>query len=272
MKTFRTAMFFVVSFAVAAMPAFAADKINIGLREVVKTVEDSYRTLENVTVDFFQRSTLAGKDKEMRADGEMFLKKTVQSDDGRDPDRFLIKFRFDYFRPTRHEIVCNGETLWIHLPESRKVIQSDVSYIFSRNNLRRGSFDPFADGASNFLQGLGRISQDFQIHFSPQMQDMDGNYILELSPRRSSVSISKLFIVVDSEAVRSFKFSGGKVVRDTRFPKRNFPVLSTTVVDQRGNMTTMEFSNHKDTSIFDGLFEFMIPAGVQVERPPRSGR
>lgn len=263
MKTFRIAILFILSFAVAALPAFGAEP-QFGLREVVLTVENSYKQLEYLTADFVQRSTLAGKDRELRADGEMLLRKSPQNEGGFD-DR--LKFRFDYFRPTRHEIVCNGETLWMYLPESRKVIKSDVSYLFNRSSFGRGSFGE-EERATNFLQGLGRISKDFQIHFSPQMRDVEGNYILELSPRRSSVSISKLFMVVDAEAVKNFAIK--KTIEiDPRYPRRNFPVLSTTVIDPRGNTTTMEFSNQSDRRIMDGLFEFMIPPGVQVEQPRR---
>lgn len=259
MKTFRIAILFTLSFAVAALPAFGAEKPQYGLREVVLTVENSYKQLEYLTADFMQRSTLAGKDRELRADGEMLLKKVPQGESGFD-DR--LKFRFDYFRPTRHEIVCNGETLWMYLPESRKVIKSDVSYLFGRESFSEEV------RATNFLQGLGRISKDFQIHFSPQMRDVEGNYILELSPRRSSVSISKLFMVVDAEAVKNFATTK-KIELDSRYPRRNFPVLSTTVIDPHGNSTTMEFSNQSDRRIMDGLFEFMIPPGVQVEQPRR---
>lgn len=257
-----------------SIPAdFTKTKRNVSLKDVVNTVEKSYRSLENVTVDFVQRSTLAGKDRELRADGQFFLKKTVETADEADSNYFRLMFRFDYFRPTRHEIVSNGSTLWMYFPESRKVIQSDISYVFNRDGFGGGRF---ADGgrAVNFLQGLGRISKDFQIHFSPQMLDMDGNYILELSPRRSMVTISKLFIVVDKEAVYNYYdnnnyYGSADAKAETRFPQYLFPVLSTTVMDQQGNTTTMEFSNVSTRNLFDALFDFMIPAGVQVERPPR---
>jgi hypothetical protein len=47
-----------------------------------------------------------------------------------------------------------------------------------------------------------------------------------------------------------------------------FPLLSTTVEDQEGNSTTMEFANIKiNTRLSATEFSFMIPPGVQVVKP-----
>ena len=278
MRTMRlfVGMLLVLLTAIGAEAAVTAP-INVGLQDVIDTVEKSYRTLTDVTTDFFQRSTLAEKKREMRADGQMFLK---TASDG-DP----LKFRFDYFRPTTQEIVSNGRTMWMYLPENRKVIQSDVSFVF--DPLR---FNPDRDRASNFLQGLGRISKDFLTTFSPQGRDVDGNYILELNPRRATETIEKLFIVVQRDAVYLYtqkrmqlkrpltldeyqqlvnSIAVGNIQRD----QTAFPVLSTTVIDHQGNTTIMEFSNPKaDTRLSDQLFEFTIPASVEVVMPPGSQR
>ncbi len=278
MRTMRlfVGMLLVLLTAIGAEAAATAP-INVGLQDVIDTVEKSYRALTDVTIDFFQRSTLAEKNREMRADGQMFLK---TANDG-DP----LKFRFDYFRPTTQEIVSNGRTMWMYLPENRKVIQSDVSFVF--DPLR---FNPDRDRASNFLQGLGRISKDFLTTFSPQGRDVDGNYILELNPRRATETIEKLFIVVQRDAVYLYtqkrmqlgrpltvdeyqQLVNGIPVGNIQRDQTAFPVLSTTVIDHQGNTTIMEFSNPKaDTRLSDQLFEFTIPAAVEVVMPPGSER
>lgn len=259
MKKFGLAfctLFFLFSTAVST-PAATVERINISLKDVIDTVEQSYLSLTDVTADFFQRSTLAEKKREMRADGQMFLKTATSISP--------LMFRFDYFRPADHEVVSNGRTMWIYLPESRKVIQSDVSFVFNP-----ARFNPAVDRASNFLQGIGRISQDFQINFSPQMQDIAGNYILELNPRRPMATIQKMFIVVSRDAVMRFAWKKqGKDYAPNR-PELAFPILSTTVVDHDGNTTIMEFSNIKpNTRLIDMLFNFTVPAGVDVVPPPR---
>jgi len=250
------ALFLVLS-AISA-EASAAEKITVGLKDVVNTVEQSYRALSTLTADFFQRSTIARENREMRADGQMFLKAATDGDP--------IKFRFDYFRPTTQEIVSNGRTLWMYLPESRKVLLSDVSFVFEPSR-----FNPDRDRASNFLQGLGRISKDFLITAPSQAQDIEGNYILELTPRRATATIEKLFIAVRRDAVLLYVQNNRDISRLFNDPLRQdlaFPVLSTTVVDHQQNTTIMEFSNIRANTIMsDQLFEFVIPAGVDVVRP-----
>jgi outer membrane lipoprotein-sorting protein len=174
-----------------------------------------------------------------------------------------MMFRFEYFRPTRHEIVTDGRTLWTYLPENRQVIQSDISFF------NRPGFNPDRDQAFNFLQGLARISKDFQINFSPQRQDVEGNYILELNPRRSMASIRQLFVVVNRDAVlRNAFMKQGRNFAPNQ-PALLFPIISTTVLDHQGNSTIMEFTNIVTNSrLSNFLFNFVVPAGVQVVRPP----
>jgi outer membrane lipoprotein-sorting protein len=249
-----------------ALPAFALQipKYNVSLSEVIATVErpfsldkSGYPEITTVKADFFQRSTIAEKKKEFRADGQMYLQPATSSES--------LKFRFDYYRPTRQEIVCDGKTLWIYLPENKQVILSDVREFFdpSRSNSVR-------DRGINFLQGLGRISKDFTIIFNRMMNDQAGNYILELTPKRSSATIEKLFITVSREAME--RRAGTRP--QTGFPPAvapqltPFPILSTTVVDHDGNSTTMEFSNAVTNSrVSDLLFKFDVPPDAQVVRP-----
>lgn len=250
-----------LSLVIGHVPAMAAPapKVNVGLRDIVATVEEQFLPerstglppLQDVTADFVQISTLAEKQREMRASGEMFFKvQTANSP---------LMFRFDYYSPTNQQIVSNGRTMWIYLPANRQVIQSDVSFVFN----------PFSNAGRtrgvNFLQGLGRLSQDFHIAFSSQRQDIDGNYILELEPLRRMDTIAKLFIVVSRDAVLHRADSA-------RFPARQelgFPIRSTTVVDLQGNTTTMEFSNVRaNARIPYSYFDFVPPPDAQVEMPP----
>lgn len=269
--------------AATAIPASAVSTmsapVSISLRDVVETVEQSFSDasrygddsmfLVDMTSDFFQRTTLAKDKREMRADGQFFLKTADYQ--RRDP----IKFRFDYFRPTRHEIVTDGATLWTYLPENRQVILSDVSLFFDPSVA-----NPARSRAVNFLQGLPTISRDFQIQFSPQGRDVQGNYILELTPRRAMETIEKLFIVVNIDSVRRFVQNGRSVINpanrnnrraDLPRPELAFPLLATTVIDHQGNSTALEFSNARtNVGLSDGLFRFDIPADVQAVRPPGS--
>lgn len=256
-----------------ATPAHALQlpKYNVSLSEVIATVEQPFRSdrrgeplITTVRADFFQRSTIAAKKREFRAEGQMYLMPATSSE--------ALKFRFDYYRPTRQEIVCDGRTLWVYLPENRQVIRSDVEEFFSPERANAGR-----ERGINFLQGLGRISKDFSIVFNRTITDQAGNYILDLTPLRASVTIEKLFITVSREAVE--RRAG--IRRQTEIPPLKgfpqvgaeqqvpFPILSTTVVDHDGNSTIMEFSNAVTNGMLaEMLFNFDVPPDAQVVRPP----
>lgn len=265
-RLFIMAMFLSVSFAPAG--ALQIPRVAIGLNDVIDAVEKPFRfdnngnpELENVRADFFQRSTFVAKQRELRADGQMYLKPASSSQP--------VKFRFDYYRPARQEIICDGRTLWVYLPENRQVIMSDVAEF-----LDPFRYNPARDRAINFLQGLGRISKDFTITFAERPEDMAGNYILELRPNRASVMIEKLFITVSRDAV--ITRAGGRPTTSAPpaiAPEQHlFAILSTTMVDHDGNSTTMEFSNIRSNEmITETIFSFDVPPNVQLVRPP-SGR
>ncbi len=254
--------------SVVAAEALQIPRTAVGLKEVIAAVEGPFRfdrdgrpQLESVQADFFQRSTIVEKKREMRADGRMYFKPASADQP--------LRFRFDYYRPARQQVVCDGRNLWVYLPENRQVILSDVSEFF--DPLR---YDPMRDRAINFLQGLGRISKDFTITFAERSTDPEGNYILELRPNRANVMIQRLFITVSREAV--LRRVGGLPKTDVppAFPRdpQIFAILSTTVLDHVGNSTTMEFSGILANEMLpDSLFTVDVPADFRLVRPP-SGR
>lgn len=255
--------------------ALAAPQINVGLNDVIAAVEKPFKPdntglapISDMTADFFQRTVLAKDKRELRGDGRMSVMMASNSSP--------LMYRFEYFRPYNQEIVSDGKMLWIYHPENREVILSDVSFLY--NHL---SFDPDRDRAVNFLQGLGRISKDFQINFAPGMYDMAGNYVLELTPRRAMINTRRIFVVVDRDSVVAYINNrtphknqssvppgfGSKTPQNT-FQSDPFPILSTTVDDQEGNSTTMEFNNIRiNNRLHQGTFTFMVPPGVQVIKP-----
>lgn len=277
-------------FSYMTTAVYAAPQVNIGLKDVIATVENSFKAgsngqapISDFTADFFQRTLLAADHREMRGDGVVTAKLATAGSP--------LMFRFLYYRPYQQEIVSDGNSLWIYHPENREVILSDVSIYYNRPG-----FNPDRDHAVNFLQGLGRISKDFHINFASGMSDAAGNYVLELTPRRVMLNTRRILMVVSRECVMSFvtgatpltsgppaapsrqvapaartpfgtpaPFAGMPAFGGTSDP---FPLLSTTLEDQEGNSTTMEFANIKTNSRLPAsAFSFMIPPGVQVVRP-----
>lgn len=288
--------YLLVFFAIASTcrTGFAASAPHIGLNDVIDTIEKSFRPLTgnynpaqhstqqlappiaSFSANFFQRTTLAAEQRELRADGQV----SVKLPDGRQP----LMYRFEYFRPSQQEIVSDGRSLWIYHPENREVILTDVSSLYS---------NPMRDPAVNFLQGLHRISRDFLINFASGMYDSAGNYVLELQPRRAMLDTRLILMVVSHASVQAYKSGATPLTTPSSVPSpRNqgavpqprspfgsqapfgpgvsdpFPLLSTTVYSHGGNSTTVEFSNIQVNSRMSDMdFNFMIPPGVQVVRP-----
>lgn len=268
-------------------PSFAAQQVSVGLNDVIATVEDSFKVgrngempISDFVADFFQRTLLVKDSREMRGEGQISVKLATATSP--------LMYRFQYVRPYQQEIVSDGNSLWIYHPENRQVILSDVSFVYNRPG-----FNPDRDRAVNFLQGLGRISKDFQINFASGMYDSAGNYVLELNPRHSMLNTRRILLVVNRLSVLS-RVAGnvqspvgakGNPSRPTHRPgfgpstqfgplppiggaSDPFPLLSTTVEDQEGNSTTMEFTNIRINNRFqNSTFSFQIPPGVQVVRP-----
>ena len=288
----RIALFIVLLFSCLNVAAHAAQQVKVGLNDVIATVEKSFKAGSNgqapvgdFTADFFQRTLLKKEGREMRGDGVVSVRLATAASP--------LMFRFQYYRPYQQEIVSDGKSLWIYHPENREVILSDVSFIYNRPG-----FNPDRDSAVNFLQGLGRISKDFHINFASGMYDAAGNYVLELNPRRAMLNTRRMLLVVSRDSVLSYvtgatPLTSGPAPAKPQFqtlptPPRTpfgtpapfagmpafggvsdpFPLLSTTVEDQEGNSTTMEFANIKiNNRLAETEFTFLIPPSVQVVKP-----
>lgn len=290
-RSLFTALFLGTCLATAAAPAWAA-----GLSDVIRTLETPFQSstdeqyrIRDYSADFFQESKIASLDRLQRANGRV----EVAFDHQQGPaDRSVptVRFRWQYDQPTTQEIVSDGKTMWVYLPENNQVIQSNIEMINQANQS-----DPMT-----FLTGLGNLSRDFQIGWAVPNTDADGNFVLELRPRRVSSLINRLLIVVDRYAVEAYQ-NRGQTERTPGFPTPPqpaqrvqrpqmpsmpaaggfpplgfdssadgvlFPFLSTTVFDPNGNSTIIEFSNLRvNLGIPAMSFSFMLPAGVQVVRP-----
>ncbi|NJC88723.1 MAG: outer membrane lipoprotein carrier protein LolA [Desulfuromonas sp.] len=277
--------------ALTALPASAA-----GLRDVIDALETPFKAstpegqrIQDYTADFFQESRIASLDRLQRARGQVSVRFDYRR--GQVP---TVLFNWEYREPTTQEIVSDGKTLWVYLPENNQVIQSDIEMVSKARET-----DPMT-----FLTGLGNLSRDFQISFAEPNRDAEGNYVLDLRPRRSSALLNRMVIVVDRDAAEPTATTKSTVgIEDKNFPvepstrpKRLsrgpdldatretrsesikigpepvggllFPILSTTVYDPNGNSTTIEFSDLRlNRGLSTSQFQFILPAGVEVVRP-----
>jgi len=234
-----------------------AEEARVGMSDVIRAVEEPFQAnapkdlaIRDFEADFFQESRIVSLDRVQNGRGRVLVK----FDHNRGDRVPKALFRWDYDQPTTQEIVSDGETVWVYLPDNNQVIQSEIELAAQSR----------PDDPVTFLTGLGNLSRDFQIGWAEPNRDMDGNFILELSPRRASPMIQRLLLVVNREAVAP---SG----RPASFGDI-FPLLSSTVFDPSGNSTIIEFSAPRvNRGIPDSTFRFMPPAGVEVIRPSNEG-
>lgn len=247
----RIKLFFALLLCLSPSFGFAA---NISLSDVIRTLETPFQTsgagknglIEDFQAEFFQESQIASLDRVQRGEGNVSFRFVIHSRD-QVPQAM---FRWEYRRPSIQEIVSDGRTLWVYIPENRQVIESDLTDVSLRQS----------DNPVTFLSGLGNLSRDFNIRWGAPNSDRDGNYILELQPRRSSQMIQALQIVVDREAVIDYQ--------QNQQTGRLFPILATRVTDPNGNLTSIEFRDIRvNRNLSERFFAFRTPAGVEVVRP-----
>lgn len=231
------------------LPAIAG-AANVGLKDVINALEVPFQgagagQIHDVRADFFQESRLAALDRTQRGRGTVMFR-FEPGDSRRAP---IAMFNWQYQEPSEQEIVSDGRTMWVYLPESRQVIESDLTLAN-----RGGAVNPVT-----FLGGLGNLSRDFSISYAIPNTDSDGNYILELRPKQSSPLIRNLQIVVDRDAAQEQVNPRGQVY---------FPILSTIVTDPNDNQTIIEFSNIRvNRGLSRADFRFIQPPGVEVVKP-----
>jgi len=241
--------------------------VNVGLNDVIKALETPFKVdvttgpgggdpaIHDFRANFFQQSRMASLDRIQRGRGEVW----VMFDRVSTRKVPVVLFKWLYDQPTNQEIVTDGRTLWVYLPENNQVIESDIEFVSQES-----STNPVT-----FLSGLGNLSRDFWINWANPNKDIDGNYILELQPKQTSSMISRLLLVVNRDAVIEFRDFNPLLKRDTGDV---FPLLSSTVYDPSGNSTIIEFSDIRINNGFSEIdFEFTPPPFVEVLRPTGQG-
>jgi outer membrane lipoprotein carrier protein len=230
-----------VAAIMAMTPAFAG-AASVG--EVVTALEKGYDSLRDMQASFSQRSEMASVKRAQSGAGEVFIRK----------DKGAAMFRFNYTKP-RQEIVSNGKTVWYYLPENRQVMTMDAASLFEGGG----------GVALSYLTGMGEVSRDFTARFVGNGQDGQGNYVLELVPKKGGQAFQKLHLTVSGRAVEEYLAKGRATVP--------FPIVSSVVFDQLGNRTTIVFSKVKaNRGVKASLFTFNVPKGVEVIRNPMGGR
>ena len=210
------------------------------LKDVVSALEKGYAGLQDVQADFSQKTTIAAVNREQKGSGEVLLKR---------PASATAMFRFNYSKP-KQQIISNGKQVWFYTPENKQVLVNSFAAMFARGN----------SIALSYLTGLGHVSRDFDVTFAAEPQDKNGNYQLELTPKKASAVLVRLQLTVASDAVEQLQASGEV--------KNIFPIISSTLHDAGGNRTRIDYSRTRvNKGLDNGKFNFKIPEGVEVIKP-----
>ena len=231
----------------------AAAEIKLGdivnaLETPFKAQTNSSEQIHDFSAKFYQESLIASIGRTQQGEGMVQFKFEAAAAQ----ETPLAKFFWEYSKPSIQEIISDGLTMWVYLPENRQVIESDISQI----NAQQG------ENPVTFLSGLGNLSRDFSIHWGTPQKAESGGYRLQLKPLKESQLIQQIEVIVSEKAVNSWlkKHKTGDI----------FPLLSTLVTDANGNRTMIEFRevlvNQKLT---DQLFSFERPDGVELIDPAK---
>lgn len=144
------------------------------------------------------------------------------------------KMRWELANGDREVIVSDGKTLWMYRPEDQQVLRMPFDSAFR-------SSTPIS-----FLTGVGKIAENFRVAFEGAE---DGRLRLRLEPKRQEADVGMLWLLVDATS---------------------FDIVGAEVQDPLGNRSKLTFQNvRRNQGLSDTLFEFAVPAGVDVLEAPR---
>lgn len=191
------------------------------LESVVDAVEATYGKMADLRAEFVQVARNKSLGQDVKAEGTVYLKKGG-------------KMRWEYKSPSPQQIVSDGTYLWVYTPELNQVNKGDAP-------------KALAGPAGSFLQGLGKIREEFTVRYlnPANKTDASGRPVLDLTPKKPTPLLTRLVLTVD--------------------PKENYIVRQAVLYDQLQNTVTMSFNRVAiNPGLSDTLFAFTPPKGTAV--------
>lgn len=196
------------------------------LEEIVDEVQSKYEKIGDFHSKFTQEATVKALNKVQKAQGEVWFKKPG-------------KMRWNYYRPTKDQIVSDGSTIWLYNYDEKQVVRSPLEKVVDTPT------------TNTFLSGLGNLKEQFNTQFfEPKPIDENGNYLIVLTPKKNDEQYDKVTIAVDRKTM---------VVKDIY------------LYDPFGNVTKVKLENMEvNKGVPDSLFKFKVPKGTEVIEAPNS--
>lgn len=208
----------IVTLVLAAVPLVAAAQ---ELAQVVDALEATYGKMTDLRADFTQVAQNKSLGQDVKAEGTVYLKKGG-------------RMRWEYKSPSPQQIVSDGTHLWVYTPELNQVNKGDAPKALS-------------GPAGSFLQGLGKVREEFAVRFLNPANKTDGSGrpVLDLTPKKPTPLLTRLVLTLD--------------------PKENYVVRRAVLYDQLQNTVTMSFNRVLvNPGVSDTLFTFTPPRGTAV--------
>lgn len=181
---------------------------------ILSGIEQRYAGKE-FSAEFSQRSTLKAIDITEEASGRAYF-----SHPG--------KMRWEYLKPEKHQIITDGETLWIYKPEDNQVVIGNARTFFQQG----------AGGA--FLSDIALIRKQFEINIDAVTQD-DADLILIPATPSPDIESIRLRVSLSTHEINTI-----------------------TTSNAYGDTTEIGFSAITFKEIEPGIFSFTIPDGADI--------
>ncbi|MBZ0272840.1 outer membrane lipoprotein chaperone LolA [bacterium] len=206
---------------VAALPlVFAAPAGAQTIDEIAEKVRSAYASMKDFRADFIQETTSA---------------RGTQGASGTIKIKLPARMRWDYAEPTNKQLLTDGLTSWMYLPDEKQVYVQPLS----------GS----ANAKIPLEMLTGRV--DFREEYNARLAgDADGVVTVELLPKTETAGFDRATLWIDKSTWRISKF---------------------TITDPYGAKTTVILKNAAvNPGLADSEFTWTDKPGVEIVRAPGS--
>lgn len=203
-----------ISMLLVTVPCNAARSLDDATAKIISGIEAKYAQ-KSFSADFEQTSRLTALDVTEMAKGKAWF-----SHPG--------KMKWAYESSDNHEIITNGENLWIYRPEENQVMTGDAAPFFQSGS----------GGA--FLADIRKIREEFSI----EPGNSGDNFAqLVLTPKKQTPELAKIRITVT-------------------LPGYKIPIVETENI--YGDTTQFIFTNIQFSTLDKQIFEFTPPPGTEI--------
>lgn len=198
------------------------------VREVVKKIEARYEQMKDLRAEFRQVTKIEGFATPLTSSGHLMIKK---------PGRL----RWDYREPDVQEIYVNGNDVMMYVPQHKQVLVGKLSQMAA------------SQAPLQLLQGAARLEEHFEVQATLGGERGEGGLpLVTLIPKDAGPESVKTVVRIVVEA-----------------QPKTYLIKTVSIHEVSGNVATFQFSNlQPNTGLKGTLFDFSVPAGVEVVKAP----